>query len=454
MDGNDHNLYNFIENSMYVGASTVWLSLLLLPWGCRRRSYWFFAGLVLIVVMTLLGAPYISDTVRRLPLLRDTHIQRSILLLQFSLAACCAIAWHQYTISSRRPGIWGTLWISACLILMLASIARALTWPIMEGRGWYVTATGVAVIAMGLVHLLRQYHRSIQAVAFATAVFIFLDLHAALGDFNPTMSLKAAHVEEPQMVQQIRQTQDGRWARFTSVDGTLVPNTAALFGVHDLRGYEIPIFQPYIDFLSHAFYGGHWPYDIIYWHSRKDILKTDNKRFLNLLGVRHIAVDNADGTIQIIENPEAWPLSRFATTGRIAADVELIRQGYTVINTPIHELDVRRAPIGSIQILPSDINHIRLAVAVDQAAVLVVNTPPQPGWKATLNQQPMTVFPVNVVQTGMVIPEGQHKISLNYFPASFRWGLVCSLSGIIIFALLIAIEIRKYFLHASRCARA
>jgi uncharacterized membrane protein YfhO len=60
-----------------------------------------------------------------------------------------------------------------------------------------------------------------------------------------------------------------------------------------------------------------------------------------------------------------------------------------------------------------------------------------PGWKATVDGTPVSVYPVNLALTGIIVPAGSHEIRLFFQPRTFRIGLVISLLSAFAVGLLI-----------------
>ena len=60
-----------------------------------------------------------------------------------------------------------------------------------------------------------------------------------------------------------------------------------------------------------------------------------------------------------------------------------------------------------------------------------------PGWQVSIDGQPAELLQVNVVQTGVVAPAGHHTVQLVFKPASFGWGIIISIVGVLILVFLI-----------------
>ncbi len=68
-------------------------------------------------------------------------------------------------------------------------------------------------------------------------------------------------------------------------------------------------------------------------------------------------------------------------------------------------------------------DHIRLEVATDQPALLVVSEIYYPaGWVARVDGGETPIFQVNTILRGVMVPAGRHTVTLEFDPADLRYG--------------------------------
>jgi hypothetical protein len=441
---NDTYLYNFIESSMFAGVTVIMLCLMLLPWGIKRPDFLFFAVIAALVASTLLGVPLISDVVRRLPLLRDMHIQRTVLLMLFSLIVCATIAWDQFAHKRHTPLHSAEKgWLFCTGIIMLLSALRVGSWHNAEGASWYIGAV-LFTMCMIIARLRNRLKPALASILLALCVYA--ELHAAYAKVTPAIPLHEAIVQEPAACKIMKQEQGENWFRIAATDGTLVPNTASYFEVRDIRGYEVPISSRYISFFSHAFYEEAWPYELMYWHcGTGGFLAESNRPLVNMLGVKYILSSDADGVLNRELNPAAYPHAFLATnlrrsTGIITPDIQAIRDGFTVIETTNTALQTSGSGIQPLEVTSESVHRYTVQVQLTQPGVVVLNEVPQRGWRATINGMPADPFGVNIVQLGVVVPAGNSVVTFDYLPKSFQWGLVLSAAGFLLFIGLAALS--------------
>ncbi|OGG01845.1 hypothetical protein A2Z33_01170 [Candidatus Gottesmanbacteria bacterium RBG_16_52_11] len=79
----------------------------------------------------------------------------------------------------------------------------------------------------------------------------------------------------------------------------------------------------------------------------------------------------------------------------------------------------------------------KTAVEVNQDAILSVAKSYYPGWTAAVDGVPTAVFPVNLFNIGLLIPEGRHTVELRFEPDSVRTGIGITIAGYLIILLAI-----------------
>jgi uncharacterized membrane protein YfhO len=62
--------------------------------------------------------------------------------------------------------------------------------------------------------------------------------------------------------------------------------------------------------------------------------------------------------------------------------------------------------------------------------LVIVSDSYYPGWRAQVDGKSATLWKVNTVIRGVVVPAGTHHIVMNYRPVSVYLGLVLALAGL------------------------
>ncbi len=76
-------------------------------------------------------------------------------------------------------------------------------------------------------------------------------------------------------------------------------------------------------------------------------------------------------------------------------------------------------------------NRVEISVTAAGDAVLVLSDTLQPGWSAAVDGHPVPMVHANRVMRALPVPEGAHRVTMTYRPASFIAGLMVSLVTIL-----------------------
>jgi hypothetical protein len=86
---------------------------------------------------------------------------------------------------------------------------------------------------------------------------------------------------------------------------------------------------------------------------------------------------------------------------------------------------------GSVAVSQYTSGHIRLEVTATRPSLLVVAESWYPGWEARLDGEDTGLFRANYLSQGVIVPEGTHTVELDYHPASFVYGVIVSVLGLL-----------------------
>jgi hypothetical protein len=429
--GDDRHIYNFNENAMFVGVVSLVPHLLAWPWLLKRRDSLFWLGVAAMVVLTLQDATPVAYVVRRMPLLRDNHLQRISLLLQFAVAVGGGIAWHVLALrpADRRHRL--LLGVAAACVI---AGGLGVTWRAhaARGYGWFALALiASAGAAAALPWISRPRLRA--SLLAGVCLLLGLELWAAQGGYNGVLRREIAEVRVPPLVRQLQEERAASgWHRITAAERhILTPNSSAWLGLDDIRGYDIPIALRYIGFLRYAFYQGNYPFEVM---CCGDLGLTDGgrRRLLELMGVRSLLVAERQGTSKIDlagARPHVfWAEQLRRTTNDLPRDVEVLRQGGMVADLP-----AGREPgngRGQLEERTISVNAVTVTADVTEPGVLVLNEMPIEGWRIRVDGVPATVVPVNVIQTGVWLESGRHAVEFYFRPRGALAGGIMSLGGL------------------------
>lgn len=100
---------------------------------------------------------------------------------------------------------------------------------------------------------------------------------------------------------------------------------------------------------------------------------------------------------------------------------------------------------GEIKILKTSDLQIKLMVNTKKETVLLLADSFYPGWKAYVDGKETKIFPANINQRAIIIPEGRHQVEFLYQSSSFKKGLLISSFALLIWLILTIRQVVKKY---------
>jgi hypothetical protein len=244
----------------------------------------------------------------------------------------------------------------------------------------------------------------------------------------------------------------------------MVPDTATLYGLYDVRTYDAARSMRARMFWSTADPDFH-EQDYYTWLARPGI------EWLALAGVRYVLtpqgeelpgttpVFRADG-VTAAEVPNRRPFAWTATSWSLASDPQQARARLIadVLGPPVLE-GAASPPAGPAQpghvvVVSREPGTVDLRVSAPTQQVVIVQQSWVPGWNASIDGRPTKVYPANLDFQGVIVPAGQHELSLRYQPINVTVGLALSSSGLAAIILLLILDLAPRALIVVRNWRA
>ena len=154
------------------------------------------------------------------------------------------------------------------------------------------------------------------------------------------------------------------------------------------------------------------------------------------------------GSALIYRNPHAQPRARlmgrpaYALDERHAARLvgelgaEVRRR--LVVEDPGRPLPADADASGTARIVVDEPERVAIETESTAPAYLVLADTFDPGWSATLDGLPAPIRPAFVAFRAVYVPEGRHRVVFRYRPAGFLAGLIASMVGLALAAVLLA----------------
>ena len=170
-----------------------------------------------------------------------------------------------------------------------------------------------------------------------------------------------------------------------------------------------------------------------YWEP--DPVRPNFKRLAFTEGLGLWEMEGVPGFTYLSDNVTAVPGEAEASAWIEDLTWEEVRAYPAVVEAPASSVEgISRGPDGtspgSANVLAYTPGHIAIRTQAQREALLVVAESFYPGWRATLDGQPVEILRANYISQGVVVPEGEHTVELRYEPDSFRYGALLSLAGL------------------------
>ncbi|MBS1788291.1 MAG: YfhO family protein [Acidobacteria bacterium] len=164
-------------------------------------------------------------------------------------------------------------------------------------------------------------------------------------------------------------------------------------------------------------------------------------------------------SVQIYENPRALPRAWIVPQARAVSEDEALRaiRGESAQSFSPHEVALLEVGSESRPDLPQttfaqhpeanivryEPNRLTIETNTDQRGVLVVSEMNYPGWEATVDSQPVTIFHANYLLRGIVLPAGSHRVEMRYAAPAARLGAIISALALVAIGVLVLQTIRQ-----------
>jgi hypothetical protein len=150
-----------------------------------------------------------------------------------------------------------------------------------------------------------------------------------------------------------------------------------------------------------------------------------------------VPVFNGDPQIDVYLNTKALPRALLIDRAQIvhsgeeawqaihAADFdpskEVVIEGGEEVSGAVHQSDGR-----ALAFAAQANDHVELVARTESPAYLVMSDVFYPGWSATIDDQPTTLYPANFAFRAVLVPPGEHHVTFVFNPTTWRAGVIIS----------------------------
>jgi len=439
------------------GSVILALALVALVVAPRRRETWFFFVLAVVCAWAGAEALPVSRILHALPLFDIALNHRFVYAAAFFLSILAAIGIDGASAAPRR---------AAGVVIAVAAalgIAATIVSPGQLKLGLPANLIRVNVLAE-LVPLLAIVVLLAARAAPRAALLAILGLLLAQrviedGGIYPSLPQRVFYPEIPTIRAVPKDSAEP--FRIAGAHFALIPDTAALYGMEDVRGYEA---------MTNARLAATYPAWCVGQPVSFNAIGELHKPFLSFLNIRYLFAP--PDTLP----PHPWKLVAEDKGGKLFENVEVLprafvppRIRYEPSSTPIlaamYEatdfagtawIEAREYPPHEIFNGPGRVTTRRAKLGLEMDASMegdgwiVISQTAWKGWRAYIDGRRAETKYANHAFLGLFVPAGRHHIRLIYLPDSFTRGRAISFGTL---ALLVLIALSRSAIRARARAR-
>ncbi|HVT45636.1 MAG TPA: hypothetical protein VMT00_14750 [Thermoanaerobaculia bacterium] len=428
---NYRHSYNYNEMvAQYTGLVTLLFALFAAGIKTRRLRFWLV--LLLVLVPLAIQPLWLYEMLSKVPILGVTAHSRLRYVIAFIIAVLGAFG-YQALIAGERRRLLG--WMSLLLFLTVSLFCIA-SYPLFEQFGVrrLIFFTEVAALIGVLVVWLasRSWNPGLRSLL---PLLLFADLFLVVGLYNAA-NPKSLFYPKSAVIEQMQNGVPPY--RIAGTDRALMPNTAAFFGLEDIRPHDPLSYEPYLAMLER---GG---LDRSEYFARFPNIPP--KVLLDYLGVRYVltAAGEASSDLEPIHDGTDGKL--FANHGALARHFIPSRlelqdtsdiAGRFLGNESARVVQVDRiVPLspGHIEIETYTPSVTRLRVTNEAPTFIATSEVALPGWRLEREGDPWPMQRVNGVFLGWSVPAGGGAFVLAYRPPFLEPGFALFFLGLLVMA--------------------
>ncbi len=434
VSGRGRVLEGFHEPSAYAGALLFPLAFAGLF--ARNRDRWFFLGVGALGLAVWTKTPA-ADALAKLPLFDIALNERMLLWTLLALCVLAALGADRLGEGEGAPGVvaggLATLGLVLGLFVRAEPRLAALGMPAAFARERLLLQVVPLVAGIALAAALGR--RRNKLVLPALLVLLAGSRVLEEGATHPTMAAKAFYPRFPVLDAVPR----GSGERIAGVGNALIPNTASVYGLDDVRGYEAMTLRRFHETFPL------WCVEQPVWFNRID---DPTRPFLAFLAARWVLAEagfppppgwttRAEGAgLRLLENPGALPLAFAPRRYRSEPEPARRLQALGSIENFGERGIVEDGPAGdwiengeaSVVIASASAGLLDLRIDARSPALVAASLPAWPGWRAEVDGSRTGVLTYNHAFLAVRVPAGRHHLALRYSPDGFRYGAAVSLA--------------------------
>jgi hypothetical protein len=403
-----------------------------------------------LIVMTLfaLGVVYglLTPIVGRLPILSVTYNFYTIVLICFGIASLAALGVDALAGQPRREsalgaaallaglaGLAGTgvlIAVFAVLKVRAEQLVPPLPHVLHGGLGfWAVLGLTSLLAAVGLATAAWKRGGSLAVPSIVVLALMESGLFAS--SYLP--QVPPSEAPPPSLVMSWLEAHAGS-QRIAAVGNTMLPETASLYRLTDVRAFDVvrpPGMKRFWSLADPNYYDD----------GLNTTLNEPQAPWLAAAGVSYVvtggdqplpgtdAVYQAEGmTVGSVPNARQFVAAAAHVTcaGSQDAAAAALQAGGPLGPVVLETADCPITSQADVQALSGRPERMEIAVVAQAPTVVVVLQSNTPDWTATIDGQTARVLPADLQFQAIAVPAGRHTVVLSYDPLSVRIGIAAS----------------------------
>ncbi len=459
---------SYNEVALYVGALPLLLAALALA--RRKTPYTIFFGLAALVALGMAVRLPVFGLLDNLPGLRVAANGRLRIEYAFAVAVLAGYGLDTLAFDARDRVAWvlTRLWPLGAATLVIVGVGWLLNATAETGSLPLATVARMAVPVAWLalfacaLWLCRRGVLPAVALPWTALLITAADLFLLGLGYHATVP-RARIAVTPPAIQAVRR--DRGLYRVVGLGGALLPSTSSLYGLQDVRGYDPAYASAYERYFTTGFgtsgmrlgLGAFGP-------------SPAAARSLDLMNVRYVfaacdvplnphvyqPVYRGDGCVY--HNTTALPRAFLVHDARWAtatAAARLLARGTidprrTALLDPTTDtrrgggaVEGRTNSTDAVRVASYGLNTVKIIARSATPAILVLGDTYAPGWRARVDGRPAPIIRADADFRAVVLAPGAHRVSFDYAPDAFRYGVAVSVVALALWATLLLVVVGR-----------
>lgn len=432
-------------NELAVSAGSVLMVLsivgVFVAWADRLVRFLFASKIFALGVIAHVPG---LELVNVLPFINQTQTGRLRFLIAFCTVGLAAFGLRALLTRTASRKLFAL--VSGVAVTLLVGLG----WTLGVGSDWKIdlvmAVASLSFIGAAMTVKIVALRSGLVALAvLAGPLVLWSDYHTSV---NPKSEILASPIID---ALNSRSTNDSRIVSFGLGRGRtpLEPNTAMVYGLLDVRGYDVVRLKRYDEFVdgvltrsgSHL-KGATKPSEILNVLSvRYGLVATRDLATLDpVLQADGWTVVTEDANVRLYENtkwkPRAWFTSNIQEVSDTMTSLTAVRADTFSADVPVIETGkniptVSGGVTAPVVINYSDPNEVSITVKAPQSGYVILADAFADGWVATVNGRQTKIFPTNHALRGVSVTAGEQQIIFSYHPEEVAQGIVVSLASVL-----------------------